>query len=88
MFSPHLFHPILLLVASVVEYMSGRIPSLYKLSGFVKLTMENLIKRKEKKEKGKNEFFIDDFHVSKLQNFVKWKMVSVFEEGILKALEY
>lgn len=59
MFSPHRFHPTLLLVASVVEYINGRIPSLYKLSGFVKLTMENLLKGKEKGKK--NEFFIDNF---------------------------
>jgi hypothetical protein len=42
-------------VASVVEYINGRIPSLYKLSGFVKLTMENLLKGKTAKKKKKKK---------------------------------
>lgn len=40
--SPHLRQPMLCSVASRVEYISGLIPSLYKLSGLVRLTIENL----------------------------------------------
>lgn len=40
--SPHRRHPIFDSFASISEYINGRIPSLYKLPAFTKLTIDNL----------------------------------------------
>lgn len=46
MFSPHLCQPRWLYSALSAEYINGRMPSLYRLSGFVRLMIENLRERK------------------------------------------
>lgn len=40
--SPHRLHPMAESFASIVEYINGRIPSLYRLPDFTKLTIDSL----------------------------------------------
>lgn len=53
--SPHRLHPIFESLASVTEYINGRIPSLYKLPDFTKFTIDSLRCDKRKREREKTQ---------------------------------